>query len=220
MRHCLWLCLLWLCQPGAWAQQSELRDLNQVLQRAAGQSASLDSDQQILIARFALLQNQAEGLLQGRGDWDTFFRFYTVTQQQVSRLSPLPPAVAGPWNQIQSLMTEIGRHKGQSIPPLQTPNATQPEIATSVVLPETLRRAAGALDKIERSLGGPPAGCDLPRYQEARATLTALRQSLQSGKAAQIVRQRRKFQLTRSALQLPASRFWELDQALDMVAAF
>lgn len=219
MKGYLWLCLLWLWQPGAWAQQSELRDLNQVLQRAAGQSASLDSERQILIARFALLQNQAEGLLQGRGDWDTFFRFYAVTQQQVSRLSPLPPAVADPWSQIQRLMAEIGRQKGQSLPPLQIPNATPPETATSVVSPETLRRAAAALDKIESSLNGPPAGCDLSRYQEARANLTALRQSLQSGKTAQIVRQRRKVQLTRSALQLPAARFWELDQALDMVPA-
>ncbi|MBT9586430.1 hypothetical protein IV102_24010 [bacterium] len=208
--------VLWLCQPGAWAQQPELRQLNQVLQHAAGQSASLDSDRQILIARFALLQNQAEALLQGGGDWEPFFRFYQVTQQQVSRLSPLPPAVAGPWSQIQTLMLEIGRKKGQSLPPLSSITA---EKATTAVLPATLSQAARALDKIELSLNGPPPGCDLARYQEARDNLAALRQSLQSGKATQIARQRRRFQLSRSALQMPAARFWELDQALDEIPA-
>jgi hypothetical protein len=182
-----------------------------VLQQATQEATRLSPEGQLLTARFDILRVQADKLLRRQGNWDEFLRFYQTTQLQAARLGPLPAAVQAPWSQIQALMADIARQRGQSIPPLGGPASQDLPFA------EAVKRALTAVQDLEATLPPPPAGGDGARYQQARADLGSLRQSLQAGRAAQIVRDRRRLQLSRSALQLPQTRFWTLDQALDLV---
>ena len=212
-----WLLLMGLGLAPAWAQEPQMGQLGQALNQALQQMPGVPPEDQVLGARFELLQAQRESLLRGQGDWDTFFRFYQVTQQQAVRHSPLPSALVGPWNQIQSLMAEIAPRHGRQAPPLASPTGPLAARPPSQLSPPQVSQALAALQEIEGNVSGPPPGCDVTRFQQARADLTALRQSLQSGNPSRIVRDRRRVQLSRSALQLPESRFWALDQSLDQI---
>lgn len=193
---------LWLFCP-ALAQEAQLRELGPPLSQAQAQATDL------LAARFELMNAQAQALLRGQGDWEAFLRFYQATQQQVARAGALPPGLAQPWARIQGLMAEIGRQRGRALPPLG-------EFPAAVSAGgEPLRAALAALNSLETSLGAPPSGCDLARYQEARANLAELSRSLQRGDPAAARKARRRFYVTRSALQLPAANFSAVDQALD-----
>lgn len=192
---------LWLFGP-ALAQEVQLRELGPPLQQA--QAAAGD----VLAARFELMNAQAQALLRGQGDWEAFLRFYQVTQQQVARAGALPPAVAQPWARIQAIMTEIGRQRGRPLPPL----GERPVTSSGG---ESMGAALAALIELEGELVGPPPGCDVARYQDARKQLAELRRALQKGDGPAAIRARRRFYVSRSALQLPAARFWALDQALD-----
>lgn len=168
----------------------------------------------LMLARFELLQVQSEQLQRGRGDWETFFRFYQVTQQQASRLAPFPSHLQQNWDRVQSLMQQVARSRGRELSPVPT--------ARSAGAAPNPSGALQQVRQLESGLGSMPEAADPGRYQEARAHLTGLRRSLEAAAQAptpqnlkEVVRYRRLLQLSRSALQLNPARFWELDLALD-----
>ena len=135
----------------------------------------------------------------------------------IARSGPLPGSLGANWTQIQQAVSDIGRQQGRSLGIVG-----QAYVAGDAarISPETLQRALAAIQAIESAVGPPPA--ESARYQQARAQLTALRTHLQSAldhpkSVGQLVQDRRRFQVIRSALQLPPARFFELDQALDLL---
>ncbi|MFN8608367.1 MAG: hypothetical protein U0931_12595 [Vulcanimicrobiota bacterium] len=213
VRFLFWLVLsapLW-AQPAGNAQMGQLRDL---IHNTIAQAPPLEPERQSIIARLELLTVQADNLARGGGDWNVFFRFYQETQIVLSRSGALPGTLAGNWTQIQSLVSDIARQQGRAIGivGLAYSPAEGPGPASQAV-----QRAAALAQQLEASLGPEPGGAEA-RYRRAREALSVLRKHLQSARnIAQIVHDRRYFQVIRSALQLPPARFWELDQALDQL---
>lgn len=210
--------LLLVLSCGVAAQGNpQMAQLRQLIQTALQQAPPLDADRQPIIARLELLTIQADNLARGGGDWNTFFRFYQETQAVIARSGPLPGSLGANWTQIQQAVSDIGRQQGRSLGIVG-----QAYVAGDAarISPETLQRALAAIQAIESAVGPPPA--ESARYQQARAQLTALRTHLQSAldhpkSVSQLVQDRRRFQVIRSALQLPPARFFELDQALDLL---
>lgn len=212
------LLLLALSAP-LWAQpQAQLSQLRDLIRNTISQAPPLEQERQPIIARLELLTVQADNLARGQGDWNNFFRFYQETQTVISRSGALPGTLAGNWTQIQSLVSDIARGQGRSIGIVglaYIPGEVAPSLPADVV-----QRALAAAQQLESSLGPEPAGAEA-RYRQARSALTALRKHLQTGtNLGQIVHDRRYFQVVRSALQLAPARFWELDQALDLLPGY
>jgi hypothetical protein len=209
--------LLFLALSGLlWAQpQVQLGQLRDLIRNTISQAPPLEPERQPIIARLELLTVQADNLARGEGDWNNFFRFYQETQIVIARSGALPGTLAGNWTQIQNLVSDIARGQGRSIGIVGL--AYNPGESGPTLPPEVIGRALAAARQLEDSLGPEPAGAD-SRYHQARNALAALRKHLQSGSnLGQIVHDRRYFQVIRSALQLPPARFWELDQALDLL---
>jgi len=205
--------LVLLCSLVVTAQPPPLQELSQSLAQARHQAAGVNPEQMLLLSRFELLQVQSEQLQRGTGDWETFFRFYQVTQQQASRLAPLPSPLQQNWERIQTLMSQVGQSRGRALAPV---GAVRGGLSPDPI--QALQRVR----QLESSLGAMPEGAEKGRYQEARAHLTGLRRSLESAARTptpqilkEIVRYRRLLQVSRSSLQLNPERFWDLDQALD-----
>lgn len=195
-----------------------MAQLRQLIQTALQQAPPVDADRQPIIARLELLTIQADNLSRGGGDWNTFFRFYQETQAVIARSGPLPGALGANWTQIQQAVSDIGRAQGRSLGIVGQAYVAADAVRLS---PEVVQRALAAIQAIESSLNGPPPPQG-ERFQQARAQLTALRTHLQSAlehpkSLSQIVHDRRRFQVIRSALQLAPARFAELDQALDQL---
>ena len=209
------LLLLALTCP-VWAQNPQMGQLRDLIRTTLSQAPPLEAERQPVVARLELLTIQADNLARGSGDWNVFFRFYQETQAVMANSGPLPGSLAGNWNQIQDMVSNIARQQGRAIGIVG--QAYQPG-AQATVSPSVLQNALQAAQRLESSLGPPPPGSD-SRYQQAKAQLEALRTHLQNPKnLAQIVHDRRRFQVIRSALQLAPARFVELDQALDQLPA-
>ncbi|MBX3169879.1 MAG: hypothetical protein KF760_20920 [Candidatus Eremiobacteraeota bacterium] len=196
-----------------------MAQLRQLIQNALQQAPPLDPDRQPVIARLELLTIQADNLSRGAGDWNVFFRFYQETQAVIARSGPLPGSLGANWTQIQQAVSDIGRQQGRSLGIVGQAYAATDSLHLS---PELVQRAMAAVQAIESSLGPAPGGAEGKRFQQARAQLAALRTHLQSALShpkslGQILHDRRRFQVIRSALQLPPARFSELDQALDQL---
>lgn len=199
-----------------WAQNPQMVQLRDLIRTTLSQAPPLEADRQPIVARLELLTIQADNLARGGGDWNVFFRFYQETQAVVANSGPLPGTLAGNWAQIQDLVSNIARQQGRSIGIVG--EAYRPG-TQAVVPPEVLQRALQAAQNLESSLGPPPPGSD-SRYKQAKAQLEALRTHLRDPvNLAQVVQDRRRFQVLRSALQLAPARFAELDQALDQIPA-
>lgn len=225
LRVCLLVLLLATLGLAQSADMQQLQDLRSALQQARGQSGGLEAERQTLLARFELLEVQAAGLQSGQGDWDTFFRFYETTAE-VADSRPLPGPLQGGWGRIQALMKDLARRHGRTLVEV-APTQAAPSGSVAVG-PEMFRRALQALVQIQQRLAGPPPGGNAQRYEQARQQLAQLGQDLQTGMEmlqqgrglpgyAQLLRDRRRYWLTRSALELPANAFWELDQLLDQM---
>ena len=209
------LLLLTLAGP-VWAQNPQMVQLRDLVRTTLSQAPPLESDRQAIVARLELLTIQADNLARGGGDWNVFFRFYQETQAVMATSGPLPGTLAGNWAQIQDLVSNIARQQGRSIGIVG--EAYQP--GTQVLASSgAFKTALQAAQRLESALGPPPPGAD-SRYLNAKAQLEALRNHLQNPKnLAQIIQDRRRFQVIRSALQLSPARFAELDQALDQLPA-
>lgn len=196
-----------------------MAQLRQLIQNALQQAPPMDADRQPVIARLELLTIQADNLSRGAGDWNTFFRFYQETQTVIARSGPLPGSLGANWTQIQQSVADIGRAQGRSLGIVGQAYLASDAVQLS---PEVVQRALAAVQAIESTLGAAPGGAEGARFQQARAQLTALRNHLQSAlsrpkSVGQLIHDRRRFQVIRSALQLPPARFSELDQALDQL---
>ena len=192
-----------------------MAQLRQLIQTTLQQAPPLEPDRQPVIARLELLTIQADNLSRGDGDWNTFFRFFQETQAVIARSGPLPGSLGANWTQIQQSVSDIARLQGRSIG--ITGQASAPTDATTLS-PEILQRALNAIQTLEASL----QPVNDARYQQALAQLRALKTHLQSAQnhpksLGQIVHDRRRFQVIRSALQLPPGKFAELDQALEQI---
>ena len=197
----------------------QMAQLRQLIQTALQQAPPMDADKQPIIARLELLTIQADNLSRGGGDWNTFFRFYQETQTVIARSGPLPGSLGANWTQIQQAVSNIARAQGRSLGIVGQAYAAAD---TQRLSPEIVQRALGALQSIESGLGPAPTGPEGQRYQQALAQLRALKTHLQSAldrpkSLGQLVHDRRRFQVIRSALQLPPARFSELDAALDQL---
>ncbi len=207
--------LLALCS-GVWAQGNpQMGQLRQLIQTTLQQAPPMDADKQPIIARLELLTIQADNLSRGGGDWNTFFRFYQETQAVIARSGPLPGSLGANWTQIQQAVSDIGRSQGRSLGIVGQAYAAAD---TQRLSAEVVQRALTAIQGIESAL----QPVNDQRYQQARTQLTALKTHLQSAldrpkSLGQIVHDRRRFQVIRSALQLPPARFSELDAALDQL---
>lgn len=189
--------------------------LRQLIQTTLQQAPPMDADKQPIIARLELLTIQADNLSRGGGDWNTFFRFYQETQAVIARSGPLPGSLGANWTQIQQAVSDIGRSQGRSLGIVGQAYAAAD---TQRLSAEVVQRALTAIQGIESAL----QPVNDQRYQQARTQLTALKTHLQSAldrpkSLGQIVHDRRRFQVIRSALQLPPARFSELDAALDQL---
>jgi len=193
----------------------QMAQLRQLIQTALQQAPPMDADKQPIIARLELLTIQADNLSRGAGDWNTFFRFYQETQAVIARSGPLPGSLGANWTQIQQAVSDIGRAQGRSLGIVGQAYAAAD---TQRLSPEVVQRALTAIQGIESAL----QPVTDQRYQQALAQLRALKTHLQSAldhpkSLGQIVHDRRRFQVIRSALQLPPARFSELDAALDQL---
>lgn len=217
MRRLL-LCLL--LSLAAAAQEPTLQHLATTLQQALKQSAGLGAERQVFAARLEIMKAQTEQLLAGDGDLDLYFRFYAATQAQAAA-GPLPAPLQASWGQVQALMAQLARESNRPVPPAV--NTAGDEALTA----EKLEHAAQAAANAEAALGPVPPGLDRARYEEARQVLSALRNELQRAldelrrgdkrpaSYPAVLRQRRRWLVLRSALQLPSSRSLPLDQALE-----
>lgn len=200
----LWLCLylVGFCQT-----ESTLQELSRTLQQAQQQSGGLDEARQVLIPRFELLQVQSQQLLSGTGDWDVFFRFFEVTRQQTQG-RPLPANLQPSWNRIEVLMAQLAQQRGQQ---LSGQSAAGPEDTGQL-----LRTALQGVIQIEGRLQAKPTA----HFNAARQQLAALRNALSRSQSdpasyASVIRERRRFYLIRSGLELDPNDFWSLDQILE-----
>jgi hypothetical protein len=214
------LVLSLLLSLAAVAQEPTLRSLGATLQQALKQSANLGGERQVLAARLEIMKAQTEELLEGGGDLESLFRFYAATQAQAAA-APLPGPLQGSWSQVQALMGQLARETNRPAPPVAGP--AYDDALTTEKLEQALHAAAG----VEAEVGPVPPGLDRARYEEARRALRSLRADLQRAlvqlKAgdkrpaayAGVLRERRRWMVFGSALQLPVGRSLPLNEALE-----